>query len=232
MGQHRATEERPSFGKTLNKVNKYIGKRRMREPLRHPIGYVVMALLIGLVGAGDIEHNPTPSSKPAVEKPTVLAEAPIDIPVVQPREGTNRSSRSVLRHEEQQQQPTEEPPSTKPVIKHAISQRQVIVDYALAQVGKPYVWAAAGPNAFDCSGLVLVAYKQIGIKLPRVTWDQINVGRSVSRSQLQPGDLVFSNGGGHVAIYYKNGLVIEAANPQSGVKVGPIWNFYTGRSVL
>ncbi|MGW3692246.1 C40 family peptidase [Streptomyces sp. NPDC005125] len=57
---------------------------------------------------------------------------------------------------------------------------------ALAQRGKPYVWGATGPSSFDYSGLVQFAYRQAGIRLPRTTWDQINVGHRISAASLRP----------------------------------------------
>ena len=69
---------------------------------------------------------------------------------------------------------------------------QVAVDTALAQRGKPYVWAAEGPGSFDCSGLVLYAYAAAGINLPHSSAMQSQMGTQVSRSELQPGDLASS----------------------------------------
>lgn len=101
---------------------------------------------------------------------------------------------------------------------------------ALTKVGDPYVWGAAGPNSFDCSGLVVWAYAQIGISLPHFTGDQWNSGVHVSRSQLQPGDLVFFFPDiGHVGIYVGNGYMLDA--PTFGIPVGvhPVfWSAYVG----
>ncbi len=89
---------------------------------------------------------------------------------------------------------------------------------ARAKMGTPYVYGASGPSAFDCSGLVMWAYKQIGVTLPRVAAAQSTVGIPVSRSQLQPGDLVFFyTPVSHVGIYVGNGMVLNA--PQSGETV-------------
>ncbi|TDT32768.1 C40 family peptidase [Naumannella halotolerans] len=85
---------------------------------------------------------------------------------------------------------------------------------AKAQQGKPYVYAATGPNSFDCSGLTSYAYKAAGVSLPRVSRDQANVGTRVSRSELQPGDLVFYYSPiSHVALYVGNGQIIHASRP-------------------
>ncbi|GGM38941.1 NlpC/P60 family protein [Dactylosporangium sucinum] len=91
------------------------------------------------------------------------------------------------------------------------------VAYAEAQVGKPYRFATAGPDTFDCSGLVMRAWEAAGVDLPRVTYDQIKVGTRVARPDLRAGDLVFTNNGGHVVLYIGNGEIINAGH--TGVTV-------------
>jgi cell wall-associated NlpC family hydrolase len=101
---------------------------------------------------------------------------------------------------------------------------------ALTKIGDAYVWGGAGPNVFDCSGLVVWAYAQLGISLPHFTGDLWNSGVHVSRSQLQPGDLVFFFADiGHVGIYVGNGFMLDA--PTFGIPVGihPVmWSSYDG----
>ncbi len=95
--------------------------------------------------------------------------------------------------------------------------------YALAQVGKAYVWGAAGPNAFDCSGLMLRAWGAAGIGLPHSSRAQAGMGTPVSQSQLQPGDLVFFyHPISHVGMYIGGGLMVNAENPSVGVKITSI----------
>ncbi|WP_432981838.1 NlpC/P60 family protein [Dactylosporangium sp. CA-233914] len=96
------------------------------------------------------------------------------------------------------------------------------VSYAWAQLGKPYVWGAAGPNSFDCSGLTMMAWKAAGVTLPHNAAEQYNTVRHITRSQLAPGDLVFYNGLGHVGIYIGNNQIIHAPNSRTVVKVAPI----------
>jgi peptidoglycan DL-endopeptidase CwlO len=102
--------------------------------------------------------------------------------------------------------------------------------YALGRRGYPYVWGAAGPTAFDCSGLVLWAYAQVGISLPHYTGDQWNQGQHISRSQLEPGDLVFFYQDlGHVGLYIGNGLMVDAPDFGQNVMVQAIdWSIYVG----
>lgn len=96
------------------------------------------------------------------------------------------------------------------------SRAGLAVRAALSRLGRPYVWGATGPDQFDCSGLVQWSYRQAGIQLDRTTYDQINDGIPVPRSQVQPGDLVFPHAG-HVQMAIGNGLVVEA--PYSGATV-------------
>ena len=100
---------------------------------------------------------------------------------------------------------------------------QVAVNTALAQQGKPYVWAGAGPNSFDCSGLVQYAYAAAGISLPHSSRMQSTIGTPVSRADLQPGDLVFFyTPVGHVGIYIGNGQMVHASTSGSPVKISPL----------
>jgi cell wall-associated NlpC family hydrolase len=93
----------------------------------------------------------------------------------------------------------------------------VALDAARSKVGAMYSWGAAGPANFDCSGLVQWAYKQAGIKLPRTSFEQSHVGAPVAFQNLQPGDIVITNGGGHVGMYAGDGLLLNAV--QSGEPV-------------
>ncbi|MFC6153336.1 C40 family peptidase [Nocardioides yefusunii] len=98
------------------------------------------------------------------------------------------------------------------------------VSYALAQVGDRYVHGAVGPDAFDCSGLTMMAWAQAGVSLPHSSALQYAQGRKVSRNELQPGDLVFYYSPiSHVGIYIGNGKIVDAANPRTGVRVAPVF---------
>ncbi len=102
--------------------------------------------------------------------------------------------------------------------------------YALTRIGDPYVWGAAGPNSFDCSGLVMWAYAQVGISLEHFTGDQWNEGEHVSQDQLEPGDLVFFYADlGHVGLYIGNGLMVDAPTFGQDVQIQPVmWDVYEG----
>ena len=91
------------------------------------------------------------------------------------------------------------------------------VAFAYAQLGKPYQWGATGPGAYDCSGLVQAAWAAAGVSIPRVTYDQWAALPHISASSLQPGDLVYYEGEGHVAMYVGGGYIIDA--PRTGLTV-------------
>ncbi len=98
-----------------------------------------------------------------------------------------------------------------------------VVAAAMAQRGKPYVWAAAGPGSFDCSGLTQYAFRAAGITLPHSSRMQFQMGTAVSRSQLQPGDLVFFYSPvTHVGVYIGNGQMVHAPTSGDVVKVADI----------
>lgn len=110
------------------------------------------------------------------------------------------------------------------------SKQQAVVNLAKQQVGKPYVWGAAGPNSFDCSGLVQYVYSHAaGINLPRVTTQQETCGSEVSLNALEPGDLLFWGNRGstyHVAIYIGGGNFVQAPEPGQNVKVTNMKYYY------
>lgn len=96
--------------------------------------------------------------------------------------------------------------------------------FAKAQVGEPYVFGAAGPSSWDCSGLTMMAWRAAGVSLPHSAHEQYNVvGHKVSMAELQPGDLVMFYGGmHHVGIYAGNGLVVHAPRPGTSVEYLPM----------
>jgi peptidoglycan DL-endopeptidase CwlO len=106
------------------------------------------------------------------------------------------------------------------------SQYTGVVGIAMQFLGTPYVWGGASPAGFDCSGLVAYVYAQVGVSLPHYTGAQWNVGVPVSRSDLQPGDLVFFDGLGHVGIYIGGNEFIHAPHSGDVVKISSISGWY------
>jgi cell wall-associated NlpC family hydrolase len=112
-------------------------------------------------------------------------------------------------------------PSPRPQTSHDVKVRKLarkVVAYARHQVGVRYSWGGASPSTgFDCSGLVYAAYRSIGKAIPHSSWDQLRLGRSVRFGRLRAGDLLFTEGGGHVVLVISKTTVIEA--PQTGERV-------------
>ena len=116
---------------------------------------------------------------------------------------------------------------------------QAVIDLAHKQLGKPYVWGSEGPNSFDCSGLTYYVYKNAaGITLPRTAAEQYSkAGVHVSRSNLQPGDLIYSSTDGtgkitHAAIYVGNGQMIHAPRTGKNVEKVSINNSYWSKAYV
>ena len=94
-----------------------------------------------------------------------------------------------------------------------------VVGIAMQYLGVPYVWGGASPSGFDCSGLVMYVYAQVGVSLPHYTGAQWQMGVPVAESDLQPGDLVFFDGLGHVGIYIGGGEFIHAPHTGDVVRI-------------
>jgi len=106
------------------------------------------------------------------------------------------------------------------------SAARVAVAFAESQIGKPYQWGGAGPNSYDCSGLVMVAWGRAGVSFPHSAQDQYDMTERVSIADLQPGDLVFygtPNDVYHVGIYIGNGQMVDAPETGEDVKIQSIY---------
>jgi cell wall-associated NlpC family hydrolase len=107
-----------------------------------------------------------------------------------------------------------------------------LISFAKKFVGTPYKWGGSSPLGFDCSGFTQYVFKQAGINLPRISYQQGQGGQAVSTKAMQPGDLVFwdnssrNNGADHVAIYIGGGQVISAPKPGDRVKIQPLYGNY------
>lgn len=117
------------------------------------------------------------------------------------------------------------------------------IAYAVAQVGKPYIWGGTGPAGYDCSGLVMMAYRAAGIDLPRTTYLQVYAGTPVySLASLRPGDLLFTAGAdgtdahpGHVGMYlgayHGQGLVVQAPHTGADIMITPLAGYWAEQTV-
>ena len=112
---------------------------------------------------------------------------------------------------------------------HNLTNGQIALQFALSQVGKPYLYGGAGPNSYDCSGLAMVAWSKVGVSLSHYTGTQVFQGTPVARNALQPGDLVFFGTAGnvyHVGLYVsgdQGGMMVDAPHTGAFVRVEPIW---------
>ena len=120
--------------------------------------------------------------------------------------------------------PTPPPATNVPAPKAGVD---AVIAFARAQLGEPYVWAAAGPNSWDCSGLTMVAWAQAGVRLAHYTGSQYKQTARVPVDQLKPGDLVFFGpsvaGIHHVGLFIGNGQMIHAPYTGTVVKISTIW---------
>ena len=105
------------------------------------------------------------------------------------------------------------------------------VAFAYAQLGKPYQWGATGPGSFDCSGLVQAAWGSAGVSIPRTTYEQWAALPHISTSALEPGDLLYFDGIGHVAIYVGDNQIIDAPQTGSDVQKIPLAGWYASSLV-
>ncbi|MEY9993657.1 cell wall-associated NlpC family hydrolase/uncharacterized protein YoxC [Streptomyces sp. V4I8] len=141
------------------------------------------------------------------------------------------------RQEEAQQQESAETPSESGTSDSSSTDSSYATNaekalaFSRSQIGKPYVWGATGPDSYDCSGLTQAAWKAAGVDIPRVTYDQVNAGTTVSLANAQPGDLIFFYDDiTHVGIYIGNGMMIHAPKPGAYVREESI--YYDGESSI
>jgi cell wall-associated NlpC family hydrolase len=116
--------------------------------------------------------------------------------------------------------------TSTPVRKTTPPRRWAAMAWALRQAGKPYVWGGSGPWGFDCSGLVMAAYRHAGIYLPHNTYAMLQSGRltRISARQAHWGDLVFMYGGGHVELFVRAGITFGAHHSGTTVSARSIWS--------
>lgn len=120
-------------------------------------------------------------------------------------------------------------PKPKPAVQP--SKVEVVVQFALSQQGDPYVWASAGPNAYDCSGLILRSFAQVGVRTPHFTGALISKGQRVGKAEMRRGDIVFPTAG-HVGIYLGDGKFVHASSSKYKVVVADLYSFYAARRLM
>lgn len=225
------------------------GRELMFTPRSAALAGALIAFLIGLVSS-----LLTPVTETATDEPlsTHAAFRPSWVPSV--AEPVPDSMRNFVKYKNTQppvvpsvrvaEAPKQSPQSLRTISKPKAPQRtpvtpvstapksgtasETAIAYAMAQLGKPYVWGATGPNAFDCSGLVQAAFRSAGIQLPRTTKTIISRGTPVSRSAMQRGDLIWTSSG-HIGIYLGGNKMIHAPTSGDVVKISTVWAFYAAR---
>ncbi|GAA3391912.1 C40 family peptidase [Streptomyces roseoviridis] len=129
------------------------------------------------------------------------------------------------RRERTRPAPTPDPATPPPSGASYEAKAAEAIAFARAQIGKPYVWGATGPNSYDCSGLTQAAWRAAGVDLPRTTWDQVEAGSRVTTAGLLPGDLVFFYDDiSHVGLYIGDGKMIHAPKPGAYVREESIYS--------
>jgi cell wall-associated NlpC family hydrolase len=140
-----------------------------------------------------------------------------------------RAERAAAAQQQPQQQasstPTLVPPPVSVPVGNPGGGHPQAASIALGYLGVPYVYGGASPSGFDCSGLVMYVYAQLGISLPHYTVAQWNATEPISQSEMAPGDLVFFNGLGHVGIYIGGGRFVDAPHTGSVVRIDSISGF-------
>lgn len=186
--------------------------------LRRPWAVVlVLTAVAGMVTASVApEDRPLPPAS-AVSEPTKNIIL-VDTPPGNSRDDTavSRPSRSATRN----------PATPLPAPKI-----EIVIQFALAQQGDRYRFGAAGPNAYDCSGLVMAAFAQVGVRLPHFTGTMISHGTRVTQRAMQRGDIVFLSDH-HVAIYLGGGMMVAASSGKGHIVVQRVYAFYTARRIL
>lgn len=225
MGCNRARSEvGNNFGGTTG---------MMQESLRVAVGILAAALLSATAPACAPKRISQPlATTAAVPEAPRSATAP---PQGNPPHGTpsaNPVGESGGLDQEPAGPPAPDDPSTRAAFSPTDSKPgDRVAELARTQVGKPYGWGATGPERFDCSGLAMYVYRQLGIALPRVSLEQASTGAHVDRSELKPGDLVFfslRSAFDHVGIFLGNNRFVHAPRRQEPVRVDNLddawWN--------
>jgi peptidoglycan DL-endopeptidase CwlO len=155
---------------------------------------------------------PATTTSTATTPPTTTAQAPATTAPTPPHETTTSTPATT----------TTVPPAAPPPPAPGPGRTDVVA-IALRYLGIPYRWAGASPSTgFDCSGLVMYVYAQVGISLPHSSYAQWGMGTPVSRADLEPGDLVFFNGESHVGIYIGGGQFVHAPHTGDVVKISSL----------
>ncbi|AFA73828.1 hypothetical protein, NLP/P60 family [Gordonia polyisoprenivorans VH2] len=173
-----------------------MAKHRLEQPNRG--GIAKKAMIAGSLTVGSLAV----AAGPALAAPAPAPSATIEIPNL---------GKFTVPGIDQNQVPNQFRPGGGGITAPVQSAAEKAVRAAETKIGAPYVYGAAGPNAFDCSGLVYWSYQQAGKTIPRDSYGQLGGGRAVNYADAQPGDVLIFNGGSHAGLYIGNGQFIHAS---------------------
>ncbi|QTD67251.1 C40 family peptidase [Lactobacillus gasseri] len=175
---------------------------------------------VSQVPAANVASNATADAQTAVASVNNAQQAATYSAPAQNTTATKPAQHQTQQASSQAAQPAKQQASTQ-----SSSTAQTVVNAAKSQIGKPYVWGATGPNAYDCSGLVQYAYSQAGKNIGRTTYQQAGAGQHVSVSQAQAGDILMW-GDYHDAIYVGNNQYVHAPQPGQNVTQATISSYF------
>ena len=215
----------------LNDDVDFINKHRRIGSHRRPRDYsVVRGLAVMAVVAASVAvlsvNVATGDTPAATHQPTPLSVAP-SLPVgpsvdtAQIESDLRLAERASRQHESRDETHPKPQPSTN---------AERVIAYAVAQIGKSYRFGTKGPETFDCSGLVVAAFRSIGIGLYHFTGRIVREGSAVARSELARGDIVFPTPN-HVGIYLGNNQMVHASSSRGRVVIGNVYSFYAARRI-
>lgn len=200
-----------------------------RKPDVSPRKLLIVITVIGVASTG-ITRSATHSDP--LEAPVIHIAAAPDYVLPDDTQIREEIEREIPKIVEQRQLTAE---TSSRMAQHpkppATSKIETVIAFAMSQRGKPYVWGAAGPNSYDCSGLVMLVFAHAGVSLPHYTGAMMGRGTTISKSQLKRGDVVFPSSG-HVGIYLGKGKFIYASSGKGKVIVATLYDFYTARRLL
>jgi cell wall-associated NlpC family hydrolase len=211
--------------------------RSHRKPPSN-VGSFISLVIIGCVSAV-IATSAIPLERPPVRQPQApVTVAPLALPIPEPvRAPVTVTEPSTMpsvqsRNENNRAQRAQRPEPVDTTATVSTDKIERVIAFALAQQGDRYVFGAAGPSTYDCSGLVVAAFKTVGMNLYHYTGRQMTYGTRVgSKSQLKRGDIVFPTGS-HVGIYLGNGKMVHASSSRGRVVIGDVYSYYAGRRLL
>ncbi|WP_405849504.1 C40 family peptidase [Streptomyces sp. NBC_01518] len=215
-------EDVPKLARTLNSARERLGSFTAAQYRTRASAPDASAFLLPDTPQDYFEQAQLMSRLTSRQKNAVRHETPESLPTPDDTQSDLRTAKSTVQKKLSTARELLARPTARKQEAAALARQQAVA-FARAQVGKPYVWGAAGPGSYDSSGLTQAAWKAAGVTLPRVITDQANAGPTVSLADAQPGDLVFFHDDiTHVGVYVGDGTMIHAPKPGAYVREEPV----------